>query len=1299
MKEETIPVEQKQRKAGLFMKGKVLSFLLLLFLGLLLSLPRSVSATMENYCQYPPYVRQSVLPSVTLLVSNSVSMLQFAYGDDVDPSNPCDEQTNACGGFDPGKRYYGIFDPDYWYTGSTSSSGGFTKAGAVGGTAVSPTGRGANDWHGNFLNWLTTRRVDVLRKVLTGGKGEGTQLCGAGTSEWKRFSDTQIYTPVNATEQIVHFPKSTNCSGTLLGNFVLNTGTTPFYPIRNLSMGTTSGIIQEMTPKASLGLAFYNSSDSQGAYLNPQIDGSNIAVSAYRNMIDTPSNFNGITVGAPLGEALWSIVGSYARIGESDSTNGPRFHNGDYNPNKDSYAFHGGPSRCIKGTVIIISDGEPCNDGSVPTSYNGFDILNFADGTPLNCQGSACSAAPEFNFSPTTIPSCAAGATAGLEDVALFAHTTDLRSSPTFGVDDLANRQNLDIYVIRAFGRDTSNLLKYAAINGSFEDGNGNRQPDPGEYILSKAYVEAEDGYLITRALQNLFENLLRRGTSGTAASVLASGQGSGANLVQAVFYPRRRFFDEVIEWPGTLQNFWYYIDPFFGNSSIREESQKESDLSAGVSHVLNLVADNTLTFFFDSDSGTTKANRYSNDTTTGNATGTPTVIPFEQAKSLWEAGNFLHAESPSSRRIYTVTDSVNYRNTLIAAGNAFADSRAANLAPFLGDTISTDEARNIINYVRGTDDLGSFRNRTVPYPTNTSADNTVWKLGDIINSTPKVISSIPLNTYQKTYKDRTYESFTNTNNYKNRGMVFVGANDGMLHAFKLGKLEFPGDSGWSSPGTWDKARLRNIDLTTGDLGSERWGFIPKNALPYLRALTDNNYCHLYYVDLAPQVFDASIYGADDSVRTASSWRTVLIGGMRLGGGCASAASSRADAVNIPMNNAGVGYSSYFAIDVTNPEEPSVLWEFTNPALGFSTTGPAVVRMNANNAAGNPDRTLNGKWYVVFASGPTGPISDRQFLGRSDQALKLFVVDLKTGSLLSTINQFNGTTIPNAFAGSIINSTADFNLDYQDDAVYIGYVKKNEDDGTWNRGGVLRLQTKGSTNPNDWVASKVIDDIGPVTSSVVRLQNNTLHTNWLFFGTGRYFFASPSALDDPIAGRRLYGVKDTCFNGINTITPDCTNTISVGALTNADTPPTTEPYGGWFINLDTSSPADYDGTGSLSYQAERVITDPLTTTSGVVLFTSYRPYGDDCAIGGRTFLWAVQYNTGGAPAFALKGKALMQVSTANVEQLDLSTAFSGGQSRGGRRSYSMEGVPPLAQGLSIMSPPPPVKRLLHIRER
>ena len=74
----------------------------------------------------------------------------------------------------------------------------------------------------------------------------------------------------------------------------------------------------------------------------------------------------------------------------------------------------------------------------------------------------------------------------------------------------------------------------------------------------------------------------------------------------------------------------------------------------------------------------------------------------------------------------------------------------------------------------------------------------------------------------------------------------------------------------------------------------------------------------------------------------------------------------------------------------------------------------------------------------------------------------------------------------------------------------------------------------------------------------------------------------------------------------------------------------------------------------------------------------------------------MKYSTGGSAGALLKGKALMQVSTGSIEQLDLSTAFSGA---GGRRTTALEGVPPTAQGLSIQSPPPPVKRVLHIRER
>ncbi len=120
----------------------------------------------------------------------------------------------------------------------------------------------------------------------------------------------------------------------------------------------------------------------------------------------------------------------------------------------------------------------------------------------------------------------------------------------------------------------------------------------------------------------------------------------------------------------------------------------------------------------------------------------------------------------------------------------------------------------------------------------------------------------------------------------------------------------------------------------------------------------------------------------------------------------------------------GLGYSSYFALDITDTNNPKVLWEFSHPDLGFSTSGPAIVRINYDN---NPN--LNGKWFVVFASGPTGPIdtNNRQFLGKSNQPLKLFILDLKTGTLLRTIDTSTSTAINSteAFGGSLFNSTID----------------------------------------------------------------------------------------------------------------------------------------------------------------------------------------------------------------------------------------------------------------------------------
>ena len=608
-------------------------------------------------------------------------------------------------------------------------------------------------------------------------------------------------------------------------------------------------------------------------------------------------------------------------------------------------------------------------------------------------------------------------------------------------------------------------------------------------------------------------------------------------------------------------------------------------------------------------------------------------------------------------------------------------------------------------------------------------SDNNVWKLGDVVNSTPRIVASVPLNKYDTVYNDTTYKSFIDNTTYKNRGMVFTGGNDGMLHAFRLGKLELS----WTGKTAVQKARITNPYFGT-TLGDEAWAFIPKNALPYLKYLKDPDYCHLYYTDLAPYVFDASIgSGTGDQsqqTRTQASWRTVVIGGMRTGGACANTCAAGADCVKTPATDKG--FSSYFALDVTDPTNPSLMWEFTNPNLGFTTTGPAVVRINAVNNLNDRDRSLNGEWYVVFGSGPTGPIdnTNNQFLGRSNQNLRFFVLNLKTGAVAQTID----TTITEAFAGSMINSVADFNLDYQDDAIYVGYVKKSGSgsSATWTDGGVGRILTA-NTTPNSggsWTWSPVIQGIGPVTSSVARLQNNNFSTNWLFFGTGRYFFENPPTgtittpdIDDAAGQRRLFGIKDPCFiaNTINPTTCGSVSPVAISALTdvtniasvptegNANLP----GFKGWFINLDSSSTIGttstyftYDNV-TRPYRAERVITDPLATTSGVVFFTTYKPYADECALGGKSFLWALRYNTGNAPSTAvMKGKALVQVSTASVEQIDLSAAFrmdagegAGGLHKDGRRTGAIEGVPPTAQGLSLLSQPPPAKRILHMMER
>ena len=807
-------------------------------------------------------------------------------------------------------------------------------------------------------------------------------------------------------------------------------------------------------------------------------------------------------------------------------------------------------------------------------------------------------------------------------------------------------------------------------------------------------------------ALRGMLTQIGTSTNSGTGASILSTGTGNGAIFLQEEFYQNKSFDSGLTSasWIGEMQSLWYYIDPFIGSkggaSSIREDT--------GALLALDLKRDRVVQFGFDAGQNA-QANLYLDADGDGNIdpvqpAGYPLAVSPDAVQSLWRAGLQLWKRDPATRTIYTQTDGQNL------IGLSASDLNQQQLMQASGPT----DAGNIVSYVQGVDTT-STRNRSI-YADGTGTMN-VWKLGDIISSTPALQSAVSLGSYNipapQGYGDASYSAFINSSAYQHRGTVYVGANDGMLHAFRLGSLQLQRATGWPSS---QKATLSGTEL-----GKEEWAFVPKNALPYLRYLQDPNYPHLYYVDGSTTLADVSLgdpascsrgsyWNCPKDSDKGTNWRTVLISGMGLGGASRGAADSCVEGasgtcVRSPQQTAG--FSSYFALDVTGQSSdgtgpaPKLLWEFSPPGLGFATSGAAIVKLNAQTGT-NPvthDHDKNGRWFAVFASGPTGSIDSGscQFQGVSDQNLKLFVVDLNAVPPLTQGGNYwvIDTGIPFAFGGSMSGAGIDtdrWNVSasgfYEDNALYVGYTGKASD-GTWTTGGVLRLLTGENLDPSQWVTSKVIDGIGPVTGAVSKLQDRKNHNLWLYFGTGRYFFNQ----DDMAAGRALFGVKEPCYTANDTLPADSVSVAACGArtplalsdLSNApdSAPPgTPSPPKGWWIGLDAAAGA---------FGSERLTANPTALTGGAVSYTSFKPSTDRCQQG-ASYLWVVKYDSGGSAS--LNGKAIVPLSNGSSAESSLANWTD----RGGRRGPQMTGKP---GGVKLItnSGLKPLKKIIHIQER
>jgi len=679
-------------------------------------------------------------------------------------------------------------------------------------------------------------------------------------------------------------------------------------------------------------------------------------------------------------------------------------------------------------------------------------------------------------------------------------------------------------------GGQLKNPLWYAAKWGGFDDQNGNNRPD-----LQSEWDKDGDGipdtyfYVVNplkmeQELEKAFADILRKASSGATVATLSSRTEVSSLVIQPYFYPVYQTEDgREISWIGIVRSFWIDFKGRFHEDSI-------------INKILDLAAsalDNIIQFM-------TVENETKIAVLQGEQCSLGSIKNIDDINTLFNSGCKLALADQSSRKIYF------NKNGNLADFNTSEATTIRGFWQSIDSNINNDtKAGCIIRYIIGENVAGDSNCQALTYVKRPREFNIqplcgvnqekTWKLGDIIHSTPSVTSNQPNNFYHVRYSDDTYRQYISSSNYKNRiSVAFVSANDGALHAFRIGTIVEQSNA--SQP-----AKLQDSpsDSATNKLGQEEWAFIPRNAIPYLLWYGRIDYCHVPTVDYRTIVFDASINGDASDNKTSGSWRTILVGVMGFGGKSLTAGSTTYS-------------SSIFALDLTgwlngSDTKPTLLWEITLPDNTLTLSFPTIVRLG--------DRNKNGEWYVVLGSGPSDVIN-YSFVSSP----KLHFINLRNGSIVKTLNVSLPANTSSAI-GDVWN--VDVDNDYQDDVIYFG-AYGTSGSNVW--GNFYRLSLR---NGNSYRSISILGDTDikvAVDLSTFKTDNNqppvfaapafTIDDTgnfWVFFGTGRYLNISDKNITYT---NYLIGFKDPCWNG------SCSTTLRKSDLVDykAIMTTTTSPY-------------------------------------------------------------------------------------------------------------------------------------------
>lgn len=584
-------------------------------------------------------------------------------------------------------------------------------------------------------------------------------------------------------------------------------------------------------------------------------------------------------------------------------------------------------------------------------------------------------------------------------------------------------------------------------------------------------------------------------------------------------------------------------------------------------------------------------------------------VIPAAASRKIWSAkwapASGQNVEGSAS----TWTGAFEFTTANKTTGMTAA--QLANLNNSLFGTTVSDQQNVVINFVRGTDVSGTTRVRSA----------TTGLLGDITDGQPLVVTAPSGITTDASYSAAT-TGFKAVNALRN--IVFVGANDGMLHAFEV------------------------TNATSSKNMTELMGFVPSPVYPHLASLPSPTY--------GVSGGTAHVYGVNGELRQADvklggTWKTLVVGGLAQGG------------------------QGYFAIDATSNSTlttsaaSAVKWEWNDQHdkdVGYTFGAPLIYNVRTSPTAAVP--------AVILVNGYENSYDDTATGGKKSGTANtsaLYIVNANTGALIKKIAVTGG-------AGLSSPAGVDFGQDGVLDYVYAGDIN----------GKVWRFDLTDSSNFNvatnpifDAGTSQPIV-MRPAVKPVNDASGNS-RGNLVLFGTGKLqtetdrnstttqsFYA---VLDNLSANPTTLGTGNLLERTIDVLNPSYsagTTNYRAGTYraiqdlssgtTALDLTSSTETRKGWYINFPASS--------------ERLVSSPLLLDYMVIFGTGVPASSQKCLPGGTGWVMGLDPMTGGVTvSSAKKAFSFVDVKTDGKSSVDDKLTFSTGAAYAS--GFSVEGIP------------------------